>query len=143
MEATNGQISRRSTRLFLGEQEAMEAGIIGQVERESMQFSEEKEQERSQKPPMSWPPENSIKVPTIPLVDFGTDLSGIFPSTLEAMSDHGMPYKVTMAESSADAHSSYQQSPSFQSRQVERRRQTNQLRHCPTWCCISKQLPNG
>ena len=88
---TSTTISRRSTRLFLEEQEAMEADM----ERELRLVSEQKEQEKSQKPSQPQkrtPPTNSIETPIIPLVDFGKDLCGIFPSTLEDMNDHGMPY---------------------------------------------------
>jgi hypothetical protein len=92
---TSTTISRRSARLFLGEQEATEAGIPGQMERELRLVSEEKEQERSQKPmkpQKRTPPTSSIETPIIPLVDFGKDLCGILPSTLEDMNDHGMPF---------------------------------------------------
>ncbi|KAG0651994.1 tyrosine-phosphatase [Hyphodiscus hymeniophilus] len=81
-------ISRRSTRLFLEDQEATAGGVTGQTERESRQASEEKEQEKSQKQQKRTPPSNSFEAPIIPMVDFGTDLRGIFPSALEDMNDH-------------------------------------------------------
>lgn len=92
-ETTNSTtISRRSTRLFIEEQNAAEAGIVGQMERESRNISE-KEQEKSQKPQNRTPPTNSVEGPIIPLVDFGMDLSGLFPSAVEDMKDHGMPFQ--------------------------------------------------
>lgn len=88
---TSTTVSRRSTRLFLEEQSSAEAGTVGQMERESRNVSEETEQERPQKPQKRTPPANSLDGPMIPLVDFGMDLSGLFPSALEDMKDHGMP----------------------------------------------------
>jgi hypothetical protein len=90
---TRTTISRRPARPFMGEQGLRETGIDGQMERESQHPSEEKEQERSQKAPKPQkrpPSTNNIEAPIIPLVDFGKDFYGIFPSTLEDMDDHGM-----------------------------------------------------
>jgi tyrosine-protein phosphatase SIW14 len=93
-EATSSTtISRRSTRLFLGQQDSMEAGIAGHMECESRHGSEEKEQERpqrAQKPQLKVPCPNSIEAPMIPSVEFGRDLCGVFPSTAEDMDDNGM-----------------------------------------------------
>ena len=91
-EANSTSIWRRSTRLFIGEQDAMEAGIAGQMERDSRHVSEEKEQEKPQKAQKSHQKvatTNTIETPMIPLVDFGRDLCGIFPLTAEDMDDHG------------------------------------------------------
>jgi tyrosine-protein phosphatase SIW14 len=93
-DATTGTtISRRSTRLFIEEQDGMEAGTAGNIERESRQASEEKEQERyqkAQKPQKKVTTPDNIEAPMTPLVDFGRDLCGLFPSTAEDMVDHGM-----------------------------------------------------
>lgn len=100
---TSTKISRRSTRLFIAEQDAMEAGIAGQIERESRQGSEEREQERlqkAQKPQKRDATTNNNEAPMIPLVDFGKDLCGIFPSTAEDMVDHGMLMQCTSKHSS-------------------------------------------
>lgn len=88
---TSTTISRRSTRIFLEQQDSMEVGAAGHMEHESRHGSEEKEQERpqrAQKPQLKVPCPNSIEAPMIPLVDFGTDLCGVFPSTAGDMEDH-------------------------------------------------------
>ena len=90
--ATGTTISRRSTRLFIVAQYDVEAGLAGQVERESRQGSEGKEQEKLQKalkPQKKVATANNKEAPMVPLVDFGRDLCGIFPSTAEDMIDHG------------------------------------------------------
>lgn len=91
-EATNTTttISRRSTRFFIGEQDAMEAGIAGQTEREPRHGSEEQERpQKAQKPQRNVPSTTSTEGPIIPLVDFGKDLCGMFPTTVEDIDDHG------------------------------------------------------
>lgn len=90
---TSTTISRRSTRLFIGEQDSVKVGNAVQPERESRHTSEEKELDRlhkARKPQQKKvAPTSSIGSPIIiPLVDFGKDL-GIFPSTLEDIDDQG------------------------------------------------------
>ena len=97
-EASTG-ISRRSTRLFLREHEALDAGTSEQLEYGSRHGSEENEQERSQKQQKSRrtsPPATNIKAPVVPLVDFWKDLSGVLPSTLEDVNDSGMRFKQSL-----------------------------------------------
>lgn len=103
---TSTTISRRSTRLFIEKQNAAEAGTAGQMElRESRNASEEKEQERPQKPQKSQKrasPPNGTEGPIMPMVDFGMDLSGLFPSALEDRKDQSTPCPARCDKSPTD-----------------------------------------
>ena len=91
-------VSRRSTRLFVEEQEVMEAGNADQMGHESRygSSSDEKDKERQprKQPQMSLCRESrrsstsSVEGVMIPMVDLGKDLCGIFPTT-EDMGKHG------------------------------------------------------
>ena len=95
-EGTNtSAVSRRSTSLFVDEQEVMEAGNVSQMMYESRYGSSSDEKDK-EKPQLSLSRESmtsstiSIEGGMIPMVDLGKDLYGIFPTTVEDMGKHGM-----------------------------------------------------
>jgi hypothetical protein len=87
-------ISRRSTRLFPGQQSIMETGNSGQPGQESLRSSsgDERERRKDKLPRTKQPPcgSETPMISLLPLVDFGKDLRGIFPATMEDADNHGM-----------------------------------------------------
>jgi tyrosine-protein phosphatase SIW14 len=81
-------VSRRSTRLFVEEQQLMEAGNAGQLGFESRYPSgDEKEIDRPQREGVI--SSSSIQVLKMPVVDLGKSLCPIFPATLEDIGKQG------------------------------------------------------
>jgi hypothetical protein len=81
-------VSRRSTRLFVEEQQLMEAGIAGQLGYESKYPPcDEKERERSKREVVT--SSRSIQVLRMPVVDLGKVLCPIFPTTSEGIAKQG------------------------------------------------------
>jgi hypothetical protein len=79
-------ISRRSNRLFVEEQQLLEAGKAGG--HESRQISgDEKERDRPQRETVST--SSSIKVLQMPVVELGMALCPIFPTTSEDIGKQG------------------------------------------------------
>lgn len=77
-------VSRRSTRLFVEEQQLMEAGIAGQLGYESRYPPcDEKEREKPQREVVT--SSRSIQVLRMPVVDLGKVLCPIFPTTSEGI----------------------------------------------------------
>ncbi len=84
-------VLRRPTRLFIEEQQLVEAGTIAQIGYESRCSSgDEKERERPQhelrEAVLS---SGGIEVLQIPVVDLGKELCPIFPTTLEDIGKQG------------------------------------------------------
>ncbi len=94
MSKTNNAVtvSRRSTRLFVEEQQPMEAGIMVQMGYESRCSSgDEKERERPQTEIRdAVTSSSSIEVLRRPAVDLGKELCPIFPTTSEDIEKQGI-----------------------------------------------------
>jgi tyrosine-protein phosphatase SIW14 len=82
-------VSRRSTRLFVEEQQLMEAGIVVHMGYESRYSSgDEKERDRPQREAVT--SSSTIKILRMPVVDLGKELCPIFPTTSEDIEKQGM-----------------------------------------------------
>jgi tyrosine-protein phosphatase SIW14 len=86
-EKTNAvTISRRSTRLFVEEQQPMEAGNALGCESKHLP-GDEKQRERSAREAAT--SSSNIQVLRMPVVDLGKPLCPIFPTTLEDIEKQG------------------------------------------------------
>ncbi|ESZ97077.1 hypothetical protein SBOR_2507 [Sclerotinia borealis F-4128] len=90
-DAPVAKISRRSTRIFVGEQEAMELGNagIGMVPHDNKygttQDEKSKEKDKQHREGRSSSHQSHLQALGVPVVEFGRDLSPLFPSTSEAI----------------------------------------------------------
>lgn len=73
----------------MGEYDILEAGQMAHQSRHSSS-NDEKEPEKIQKSAKKVPSTSSFEISTIPLVDLGMDVGGIFPATVEDMDIQGM-----------------------------------------------------
>jgi tyrosine-protein phosphatase SIW14 len=92
-EATQTTVSRRSTRLFVKDQDSAEVGTAGiAYESRYGSSSDEKEKEKEKERPAreTGPPSGNVDARLVPIVDLGIDLSGMFPTTAEDMGKQGM-----------------------------------------------------
>ena len=82
-------VSKRTTRVFLEEQDIVENGTGGRMTYESQYGSMFEDKEMTKKPE-SWSPARSIDLRASPAMDIGTDLCGIVPNKVEDFGKEGM-----------------------------------------------------
>src|SRR4051812_5941446 len=90
-EGMSAQVSRRSTRVFVGEQEAMELGNAGTAmvasdsRNSSILDEKDKEKDKQQRDVRCSSHDTVLEASSIPSIDAGRDLSGMLPSSSEAI----------------------------------------------------------
>jgi tyrosine-protein phosphatase SIW14 len=139
-ERSSATVSRRSTRLFVEEQDNMERGNAGQILSESRYgpSGDEKEKEKPQRDEKTSLTSNTA-AGILPMVNLGKDIGGIFPTTVEDMAKHGTQSQFNHCAdfylpcSGTDELSSHGEPPSRKGFNYQDRWPPGQL-----WCCHSR-----
>jgi hypothetical protein len=90
-EGLSAQVSRRSTRVFVGEQEAMESGnagtpMVAYDSRNSSALDEkDREKDKQQRDVRCSSHDTILEASSVPSMEAGRDLSGMPPSSPEAI----------------------------------------------------------